>query len=64
MFGMKHRGHQIIHLSKIYLDNKNKILNELAKFDQKIESYRKKGFFIKLETQKLMIQIGQKKSFI
>ncbi len=36
----------------------------MAKFDQKIESYRKKGFYIKLETQKLMIQIGQKKSFI
>ncbi len=44
----QHRGHAITHLSRIYNENKNKILNELAKFDQKIESYRKKGFYIKL----------------
>lgn len=63
MFG-KHRGHNIIHLNKIYQENKNKILNELAKFDNKIELFRKNAYFIKMEMQKLMMQIGQKKSFI
>lgn len=48
MFGSKHRGHTITHLTKVYEQSKNKILNELAKFDNKIETYRKNGYFIKL----------------
>ena len=43
----QHRGHAIIHLSKVYQDHKNKILNELAKFDNKIEIFRKNGIMIK-----------------
>ena len=48
----------------MYQQSKNKILNELARFDNKIETYRKTGYFIKVEMQKLIMQIGQKKSFI
>jgi hypothetical protein len=44
---MQHRTHKIIHLSKVYQENKNKILNELAKFDNKIELFRKNGVFVK-----------------
>jgi metal-dependent hydrolase (beta-lactamase superfamily II) len=60
----QHRGHNIIHLSKVYQENKNKILNELAKFDNKIELFRKNGVLIKQELQKLHVQVSQKKSFI
>ena len=60
----QHRGHSIIHLSKVYQENKNKILNELAKFDNKIELFRKNGLLIKQEVQKLHVQVSQKKNFI
>lgn len=60
----KHRAHKIIHLSKVYQENKNKILNELAKFDNKIELFRKNGSLIKQEMQKLLLQVSQKKNFI
>jgi hypothetical protein len=61
---IQHRSHSIIHLSKIYQENKNSILNELAKFDNKIELFRKNGYLIKQELQKLLMQVGQKKNFI
>lgn len=48
----------------MYQENKNKILNELAKFDNKIELFRKNGFLIKQEMQRLLLQMGQKKNFI
>lgn len=60
----QHRAHRLTHLKRIYQDNKNKILNELARFDQRIDSYRKNGYQIKFEMQKLVAQIGQRKSFI
>ena len=60
----QHRTHKIIHLSKVYQENKNKILNELAKFDNKIELFRKNGVFVKNELQKLASQVSQKKNFI
>jgi hypothetical protein len=62
--GIQHRGHTIIHLSKIYQENKNKILNELAKFDNKIEVFRKNGSVIKQDLQRLHVQLSQKKNFI
>lgn len=40
------------------------MLNELARFDQKIEGFRKNGYQIKFEMQKLVAQIGLRKSFI
>lgn len=61
---IQHRGHAIIHLSKVYQENKNKILNELAKFDNKIELFRKNGTTIKQELQRLHVQASQKKNFI
>ena len=64
LISTQHRGHAIIHLSKIYQENKNKILNELAKFDNKIELFRKNGHLIKQDLQKLHIQASQKKNFI
>ena len=60
----QHKQHSVTHLRKVYQHNKNRILNELARFDNKIETYRKNGYFIKVEMQKLLIQMGQKKSFI
>jgi chaperonin cofactor prefoldin len=51
-------------LSKIYQENKNKILNELAKFDNKIEVFRKNGSVIKQDLQRLHVQLSQKKNFI
>jgi len=60
----QHRGHAIIHLSKIYQDHKNRILNELAKFDNKIELFRKNGVLIKQELSRLHIAASQKKNFI
>jgi len=60
----QHRTHTIIHLSRVYQENKNKILNELAKFDNKIELFRRNGFLIKQEMQRLLLQMGQKKNFI
>jgi dsDNA-specific endonuclease/ATPase MutS2 len=48
----------------VYQENKNKILNELAKFDNKIELFRKNGASIKQEMQKLHQQVSQKKNFI
>jgi hypothetical protein len=36
----------------------------LARFDLKIENFRKNGYQIKLEMQKLVVQIGQRKGFI
>jgi hypothetical protein len=36
----------------------------LAKFDNKIELFRKNGLAIKQEMQRLLLQMGQKKNFI
>jgi hypothetical protein len=36
----------------------------LAKFDNKIELFRKNGIQIKQEMQKLLAQVSQKKNFI
>lgn len=60
----QHRGHAIIHLSRVYQDHKNRILNELAKFDNKIELFRKNGALIKQELQRLHITASQKKNYI
>ena len=48
----------------MYQDHKNRILNELAKFDNKIELFRKNGTAIKQELQRLHIVASQKKNFI
>ena len=60
----QHRGHAIIHLSRVYQDHKNRILNELAKFDNKIELFRKNSVLIKQELQRLHITANQKKNYI
>ena len=39
-------------------------MNKLAKFDNKIELFGRKGFLIKQEMQRLLLQMGQKKNFI
>ena len=36
----------------------------MAKFDNKIELFRKNGHLIKGELQRLLLQVGQKKNFI
>lgn len=60
----QHRAHKIIHLSKVYQENKNKILNELAKLDNKIELFRKHAAAIKQEMHSLQMHHSHKKNFI
>ena len=53
-FSGSHKGHKVVLLSKIYLGQKEKIQQEMLKFEKRIEEMRAKSLSMRMDLQKLL----------